>query len=61
MKPEFARALIRTANRERFNATEVQSLQLFAEGMNALSGEEQNPAGAHALTETWKQSFEDEE
>lgn len=59
MKPEFARGLIRTANREGFNATEVQSLLDFAEGMIALSGEEQNPAGVYALTEMWKESFDE--
>lgn len=59
MKPEFVRGLIAQANREGFNATEVESLINFAEGWIALSGEDQNPAGVYALTEMWKESFDE--
>lgn len=59
MKPEFVRELIRTANRERLNASEVRSLVDFAEGMVMLTGEEQNRAGVYAITEMWKESFDE--
>lgn len=59
MKPEFVRELLRVANRERLNSSEVSSLLLFAEGMIILSGEEQNRAGVYAITEMWKESFDE--
>jgi hypothetical protein len=57
MKPEFARALIRQANRERFNSTEVKSLLDFSETILAIQGETQDDAAVTVLTKMWKDSF----
>lgn len=59
MTPEFARSLIRLANRDRFNATEVAALVEFSEYMVAITGEKQDPAGASALIGMWKESFDE--
>lgn len=54
MKPEFVRDLIREANRNRLNSTEVSSFIDFSAGMLTFSPE----ATADELLDIWKQSFE---
>ena len=58
MNPETRRDLIRLANREGFNSTEVQSLLEFGEYMSAMGGEKVDRHFAVALIETWKESFD---
>lgn len=60
MKPEFARRLIKRANRERFNSSEVKSLLEFSSAMIAINGETQDDAAVTVLTEMWKDSFDRE-
>lgn len=57
--------LIRIANRERLNSTEVTSLIEFSDGMLAFRTGERDHADsdtmvATALFDTWKESFDDE-
>jgi hypothetical protein len=53
------RELIRLANRERLNSTEVESLLEFAEGMSAFYVDEDDLT-ATALLDVWKESFDAE-
>lgn len=55
--------LIRLANRERLNATEVSSLIEFSAGMltfRTVDGADSDTLLATALFDTWKESFDDE-
>lgn len=58
MRPELRRALIRAANRDGFNATEVEALLEFAEYMVKISGEDETDT-APVLLEMWKESFDE--
>ena len=54
MKPEFVRALIREANRDRLNSTEVRDLVDFSAGMLTFAPE----ANAAQLLDRWKESYD---
>ncbi len=54
MSPETTRSLIRVANRDRLNSTEVRDLVDFSTGMHAFSPE----ATADELLDIWKESYD---
>lgn len=59
MKPETRRALIRLANRDGFNSTEVEALLEFSEYMILISGETEDRHAATVLIGMWKESFDE--
>ena len=58
--PKLRRDLIRLANRDRFNSTEVSALLVYSEYMTGMSGQGEDPGIAVALIESWKDSFDEE-
>ncbi|UDL16287.1 hypothetical protein SEA_ZOOMAN_316 [Microbacterium phage Zooman] len=54
MEPKTQRELLRVANRDRLNSTEVRDLVDFSTGMLAFSPE----ATAPELLDIWKESYD---
>lgn len=60
LSPGTRRELIRLANRDRFNSTEVTALLEYSQYMMDMSGQpEDSPGITDALIESWKASFEE--
>lgn len=60
LSPQVQRELIRTANRERLNSTEVESVLEFAEQILAFetaASEYTAEERAESLISVWKESF----
>ena len=61
LSPGTQRELIRLANRDRFNSTEVAALLEYSQYMMDMSGQpEDSPGITNALIESWKDSFDEE-
>ncbi len=60
LNPDFQRKLVRLANRDGFNSTEVTALLEYAEHMQALTQPYDTDTSAQALIEVWKESFDAE-
>lgn len=54
LSPEYNRSLIRIANRDRLNATEVENLLEFGTGMIAFTPD----IDPEELLDIWKESFD---
>lgn len=59
MSPDFTRSLIRAANREHFNSTEVAALLEYAEVMIDIAGEHEDDITVVVLLSLWKDSFDE--
>lgn len=60
LSPALRRDLIRRANRDQFNSTEVAALLEYSEYMLYMSGQPEDPNVSEALIESWKDSFDEE-
>jgi len=59
LSPGFRRDLIRAANREHFNSTEVAALLEYAEVMIDITGEHEDDITVVVLLSLWKDSFDE--
>ena len=60
LSPSTRRDLIRLANPDRFNSTELAALLEYSQYMMDMSGQpEDSPGITDALIESWKDSFDE--